>query len=70
MAVTDQQPSTLVARVLSERDWQQLADQRGRPCACDGHQRPCLAHYGLLDNPSRARVRRAVGIADFEGRRY
>ena len=54
---------------MSERDYQQLLDQQGRPCACaDG--RPCLAHYGTMDNGSRARVRRALGIADFEGRRY
>jgi hypothetical protein len=26
--------STLTARVLTERGWQELADQRGRPCAC------------------------------------
>jgi hypothetical protein len=61
---------TLIARVLSERDWQVLLDERGRPCACDGDRRPCLAHYGLMDNASRARVRRTVGIAEFEGRRY
>jgi hypothetical protein len=61
--------STLVSRALSERGWQELADQRGRPCVCNG-DRLCLAHYGLLDNPSRARVRRTIGISDFLGRRY
>jgi hypothetical protein len=60
---------TTITRQLSERGWQELLDQQGRPCACDG-QRLCLGHYGILDPPSRARVRRAVGIADFEGRRY
>jgi hypothetical protein len=59
----------LVARSLSESDWQRLFDQRGRPCACDGDRRPCLAHYGLMDNAARARVRRTIGIRDFEGRR-
>jgi hypothetical protein len=61
--------AVVVARVMSERGWQESADQRGRPCACRG-DRLCLAHYGMLDNPSRARVRRAVGIREFEGRRY
>jgi hypothetical protein len=61
--------ATLIARVLSERDWQELLDQRGRPCAC-ADRRPCLAHYGLMDNAARARVRRTVGIAEFEGRRF
>ena len=59
---------TLVARVLTERDWQELLDQRGHPCACT--DRPCLAHYGLMNNTARAQARRMVGIADFEGRRY
>jgi hypothetical protein len=53
---------------LSERDWQDLLDQQGRPCACDG-QRLCLAHYGLLDNASRGQVRRVLGIVDFQARR-
>jgi hypothetical protein len=61
--------SMLTARLLTERGWQELADQRGRPCVCDG-DRLCLAHYGLLDPPSRARVRRTIRIRDFEGRRY
>lgn len=61
--------ATVIARVLSERGWQELLDQRGRPCACDGYGRRCLAHYGLIDNAARARVRRTVGIAEFEGRR-
>jgi hypothetical protein len=61
--------ATLIARILSERDWQELADQRGRPCSCSDAV-PCLAHYGLMGAPSRARSRRAVGILDFEGRRY
>jgi hypothetical protein len=61
--------STLVSRVLTERGWQELADQRGHPCACRGPVL-CLAHYAILDNGSRARVRRTVGIRDFEGRRY
>lgn len=61
--------STLIARALSERDWQELLDQRGHLCAC-ADNRPCLAHYGLMDNAARARVRCTVGIADFEGRRY
>jgi hypothetical protein len=60
---------TTITRTLSERDWQTLADQQGRPCACAG-ERLCLGHYGLLDAPSRARVRRTIGIRDFEGRRY
>jgi hypothetical protein len=60
---------TTITRTLSERDWQEFADQRGRQCACNGDQL-CLAHYGLIDAPSRARVRRTVGIRDFEGRRY
>jgi hypothetical protein len=60
---------TTVTRALSEHDWQALLDQQGRPCACAG-DRLCLAHYGQLDPPSRARVRRTVGIRDFEGRRY
>lgn len=54
---------------MSERSWQELFDQQGRPCACAG-DRLCLAHYGLLDNRARARVRRAAGIADFLGERY
>jgi hypothetical protein len=58
----------LVARALTERGWQELLDQRGRPCACAGG-RLCLAHYGLADNATRARARRAAGIVDFEGRR-
>jgi len=60
---------TAAAKMLTERDWQQLADQQGRPCACDGAA-PCLGHYGVIGNDERARVRRQVGIADFEGRRY
>jgi hypothetical protein len=60
---------TLVARVLSEREYQERLDRLGRACACAG-DRMCLAHYGQLDPPSRARVRRQVGIRDFEGRRY
>ena len=59
----------MIINRLSERAWQELADQQGRPCAGNG-DRLCLGHYGSLDPPSRARVRRAVGIADFEGRRY
>ena len=49
---------TLIARALSERGWQELRDQQGCPCACsrNGDQRYCLAHYGLMDPPSRARV--------------
>jgi hypothetical protein len=62
--------STLETRVLSERDHQVRLDQQGHPCACGGPQRPCLAHYGLMDDPSRARVRRTLGINDFLGRRY
>jgi hypothetical protein len=58
-----------ITRRLSERSWQELLDQQGRSCACDG-DRLCLAHYGLLDNGSRGRVRRALGIVDFEDRRY
>jgi len=63
---------TTIISKLSERAWQQLRDQRGAPCACsrNGDQRYCLAHYGMLDNNTRARVRRQVGITDFEGRRY
>jgi len=61
--------AVVVARAMSERGWQELADERGRPCVCSG-DRLCLAHYGMLDNPSRARVRRTVGIREFEGRRY
>jgi hypothetical protein len=60
---------TTITRTLSERAAQELADQQGRPCACAG-ARLCLAHYGLLDNASRARVRRNLEIRDFEGRRY
>jgi hypothetical protein len=60
--------ATLVARALSERGWQELADQRGRPCAC-ADAVPCLAHYGLMDDRARARTRRTVGIAEFQGRR-
>jgi hypothetical protein len=59
---------TTITRTLSEQDWQELADQQGRPCACDGNGL-CLGHSGILDNASRARARRAVGITDFEGRR-
>jgi hypothetical protein len=56
---------------MSEQDWQQRADQQGRPCACDDRGGVCLAHYGTMDNRSRAQARRATGIADFlEGRRY
>jgi hypothetical protein len=60
----------VVARVLSEREYQEHLDRLGRACACDGPQRPCLAHYGCMDNQSRAWVRRQVGIFNFEGRRY
>ena len=59
---------TTITRWLSERDWQDLLDQQGRPCACDG-QRLFLAHYGLLDNASRGQVRRVLGIVDFQARR-
>jgi hypothetical protein len=59
----------LVARVWSESQWQEQADRRGYSCACAGAV-PCLSHYGRLDNASRARVRRTVGIRDFEGKRY
>lgn len=58
----------LIARAMSERAWQQLADERGHPCGCAG-KRLCLAHYGMADSASRARARRAAGIVDFEGRR-
>jgi hypothetical protein len=61
---------TMATKMLTERDWQQLADQQGRPCACDGNRRPCLGHYGSLDNAARAQVRRRLGILDFQGRRY
>jgi hypothetical protein len=55
---------------LSEAEWQALLDQQGRPCACTDRQgRPCLAHYALMDSRARARVRRTVGIRDFESRR-
>lgn len=60
---------TTITYRLSERDWQQLADQQGRPCACNG-DRLCLGHYGVMDNDARAQVRRKVGIAPFDGRRY
>jgi hypothetical protein len=59
---------TTITKASSERAWQELLDQQGRPCACDGN-RLCLGHYGVLDSASRARARRAVGIIDFEGRR-
>ena len=55
---------------LTERDWQQLLDQQGRPCVCDDRGGVCLAHYGSMDNRDRARMRRAIGISDFEDRRY
>jgi hypothetical protein len=58
----------LIATVRSESEWQELADQRGRPCACAGAV-PCLAHYAMADNATRARVRRTVGIVEFQGRR-
>jgi hypothetical protein len=58
----------LVARAMSESDWQRLFDQRGKPCACAGKQL-CLAHFGMLDNVSRARARRAAGITGHEDRR-
>jgi hypothetical protein len=62
---------TTVARAapLSEREWQELLHAQGRPCACAAGKL-CLGHYSVLDNASRARARRAAGIADFEGRRY
>jgi hypothetical protein len=59
--------STLVSRVLTERGWQELADQRGHPCACDGDReagRLCLGHYGLLDPGRQARARRQAGVSE------
>jgi hypothetical protein len=60
---------TAIIGKLPAREWVALLDQQGWPCACDG-QRLCLVHYGTLDNASRARARRAAGIATFEGVRY
>jgi hypothetical protein len=68
--IRDVSSATLVARALTERGHQERLDRLGSPCACGSGQRLCLGHYGLLDAPSRARARRAVGIRDFEGRRY
>jgi hypothetical protein len=65
----DTNPAALVGQVLSERGHQERLDRQGHPCACDGPQRPCLAHFGMLDPPSRARARRTAGIRDFEDRR-
>jgi hypothetical protein len=58
----------LIARSMSEQQWQELLDQQGRPSACNG-DRLCPGHYGILDPGRRARVRRTVGIREFEGRR-
>jgi len=59
----------VIARSLSESGWQRVFDDRGYPCAC-ANGRPCLSHYGRMDNAARARARRTVGIREFEGRRY
>jgi hypothetical protein len=52
---------TAITPALSERDHQELMDQRGRPCACDG-TRLCLGHYGLLDPGRQAAARRQAGV--------
>jgi hypothetical protein len=45
---------TTFVSVMTERDWQTMADDQGRPCACTDDA-PCLGHYGLLAAPDRAR---------------
>jgi hypothetical protein len=63
----------MITKALSEREAQELADQQGRPCACDGN-RLCLGHYGLLDSGRQAAARRQAGVHEPylgpEGNRY